>query len=190
MENREIAPIVDDSVGFDEWHDVYTITLGELIITGVFDWSRPELDWSSAAYDKAQYNRVCEYFNNRYYWREISLLPVKKWFMMLRTKFIYELMPKYRPLYERMAESFKPLGVEDEYYKSRRITSAYPETLLSKNSDYISDGVDFEEEKKREGETVERYNSYLDSFKSLDESLLDEVEEFFTCMYTLAVNGN
>ena len=99
-------------------------------------------------------------------------------------------MPKYKPMYERLAQGFAPLGIEDEYYKGRRINSAYPETLLSGNSDYISDGTDFEEEKIREGETVERYTAYIEQFKAIDTALLDELEEFFTCMYTFAVNGN
>lgn len=188
-QNSNMGDVVEAYTGKDEWHDVYTITLGELIESGVFDWARPELDWSAAAYDADQYKRVCEYFIQRFYWREVSLLPLKKWYMMLRSKLVYELMPKYKPMYERMAQGFAPLGVEDEYYKGRRINSAYPETLLSGNSDYISDGTDFEEEKIREGETVERYAAYIEMFKPLDTALLDELEEFFTCMYTFGVNS-
>lgn len=190
MQQNNMGEYVETFTGREEWHDVYTIALGELVADGSFDWSRPELDWSDAAYDDAQYKRVCDYFIQRFYWREISLLPLKKWFMMLRTKLVYELMPKYKPMYERLAQGFAPLGIEDEYYKGRRINSAYPETLLSGNSDYISDGTDFEEEKVREGETVERYTAYMEQFKAIDTALLDELEEFFTCMYTFAVNGN
>lgn len=184
-----MGDIVADYTGRDEWHDVYTITLGELIESGVFDWTRPELDWSDAAYDAAQYERVCSYFEERYYWREISLLPLKKWYQMLKTNLVYELMPKYKPLYARIAEGIDPLSESDEYYKGRRITSAYPETLLSGNSDYISDGVDFEEEKVRTGAFIDSYADYLERYKSIDTALVDELEEFFTCMYTFAVNG-
>lgn len=251
---EEMQPIVDEYTGRNEWHDVFTITLGELVESGVFDWKRKELEWASAAYDDAQYSRVCDYFIRRYYWREISLVPVKKWFWMLQTKLVYELMPKYRPLYKRMAEGFNVLGIEretydsdgretyesttseesdaktldsgraksDDYGKSRDISSTYPETLLSGNSDYISDGNDSQHEtvnesdysktvttdgtkkgtsdyernkadgyeRVKEGETVERYNAYVELFKSVDTALLDELEEMFTCMYTFAVNGN
>ena len=180
---------MDAYTGHDEWHDVYTIKLGELVEDGTFDWTRPELDWSAAAYDDGQYKRVCAYFIERFYWREISLLPIKQWFMMLHNKLANELMPKYKPMYARFAEGFAPLGIEDEYYKSRKIDSEYPETLLSGNSDYISSGHDEEWERIKEGEGVERYNAYMDSFQAIDTRLCDELEEFFTCMYTYAVNG-
>ena len=81
MQQNKMGEYVETYTGRDEWHDVYTISLGELVADGSFDWSRPELDWSDAAYDAEQYTRVCDYFIQRFYWREISLLPLKKWFM-------------------------------------------------------------------------------------------------------------
>lgn len=189
----DIVPDIDeewiDYSGKPEWHSVYTIKLGLLIQSGVFDWKRPELDWSDAAYNPEQYERVCSYFEKRFYWREISLLPILEWFNMLQYRLVYELMPKYRPLYERIAQGFAPLGIEDEYYKRRTIESAYPETLLSGNSDYITDGTDEEWERIKEGETVERLNTYVLEFQAVDKSLLDELENMFTCMYTANVNG-
>ena len=35
---------LDDWTGHDQWNAVYTITIGELIDCGLFDWKRPELD--------------------------------------------------------------------------------------------------------------------------------------------------
>lgn len=189
----DIVPDIDeqwiDDPGKPEWHSVYTIMLGELVQSGVFDWSKPELDWSNAAYDQEQYERVCTYFTKRFYWREISLLPILEWFNMLQYRLVYELMPKYNPLYKRIADGFAPLGIEDEYYKRRTIGSAYPETQLSGNSDYITDGTDEEWERVKEGETVERLNAYVLEFQAVDKSLLDELEDMFTCMYTANVNG-
>ena len=98
-------------------------------------------------------------------------------------------MPKYRPLYKRMEDGVNPLGIEDEYKKSRLINSAYPETMLSGNSDYISDGTDEEWERVLEGETVERFNAYVLEFHSIDEALLDELEDMFCCMYSANVNA-
>ena len=66
---------LDDWTGRDQWNAVYTITIGELIDCGLFDWKRPELDWSSAAFNEDQYDRVCSYFIERFYFREISLEP-------------------------------------------------------------------------------------------------------------------
>ena len=179
---EDFDDFIDDYTGCPEWHAVYTIELGQLVQSGVFDWSKEELAWEDAAYDAEQYKRVCNYFIKRFYWREISLLPVLQWMNMLQYRLVYELMPKYRPMYERLAQGFAPLGVEDEYY-------AYPETMLSGNSDYISDGTDEEWERVKEGQTVERYNAYVLEFQALDKSLCDELEGLFTCMYTANTNG-
>lgn len=180
---------VSEYTGHDEWHSVYTITVGELYESGVFDWSRPELDWSSAAYDQQQYERVCSYFIERFYYREISLEPFAEWARMLKRKFVYELMPKYAPLYKRVAEGISPLQAGDEYHKSRRVDSSYPQTLLSGNSDYLTSGNDLEEETLREGDLVDAINKYAMEFHSVDELLLNEFETMFISMYTANVNA-
>lgn len=179
----------DDFTGRYEQHDVVTITLGELIESGVFDWSNEMLDWSSAAYDDNQYSRVCAYFNERFYYREISMLPFKQWANYLHRKLVYELMPKYKPLYERISEGINPFQVSDEYYKERAIDSSYPETLLSANADYITDGRDIEHEKQVEARIPEMVVEYAESFKMTDELMLDELEVMFVSMYTVNVNG-
>ena len=189
----DIVPNIDNefinSAGFPEWHAVYTIPLGELVQSGVFDWSKPELDWSSAAYSQEQYERVCAYFIKRFYWREISLLLVLQWFNMLQYRLIYELMPKYKPLYERIAQGYDPLADSDDYYKERKISSAYPETQLSGNSDYITDGIDTEHETLHEGQIVDAMNKYMLEFQAIDKALLDACEDLFTCLYSTNVNG-
>ena len=175
--------------GTDEWHAVYTIQLGELVSSGVFDWKKPILDWSEAAYNDEQYERVCKYFIDRFEFREISLEPFYEWAKRLRYTLVYELMPKYIPLYEAFESGVNPLADFDEYYKEREITSAYPETVLSGNSDYVSDGKDIEDERIRLGNITERENEYVNGFRSIDAALLDELESFFTCMYTTNING-
>ena len=186
---EDFQDYVDEYTGCPDWHAVYTVKLGELIQSGVFDWSRLELDWSQAAYDAEQYARVCTYFNKRFYYREISIEPALEWFNMLQYRLIYELMPKYKPLYARIAENYDPLADSDEYYKRRTINSAYPETMLSGNSDYISDGTDEEWERIKEGQLVDAYNKYVLEFQAVDKALLDDCEDLFTCMYTANTNG-
>lgn len=178
-----------DYTGHDQWNAVYTIQLGELIESGVFDWSMNELDWSSAAYNDEQYNRVCDYFIQRFMYREISIEPFLEWAVMLKRKLVYELMPKYRDLYKRVDEGVNPLSGENEYYKNRTIDSAYPETLLSQNADYITEGRDEEYQRIKELDYVEQMEKYAQRFKSIDERLLDELETMFVCMYTTNVNG-
>ena len=178
-----------DYVGRDEWYAVYTVQLGELIQCGVFDWSRPELDWSFAAYDEEQYHRVCAYFVQRFLYREISIEPFLEWATMLKRKLVYELMPKYKPLYERVYEGINPFAESDEYYKNRTIGSAYPETLLSENADYITDGKDTEYEKLIEGRTADHILYYAENYKGVDELMLNELESMFISLYTANVNA-
>lgn len=172
----------------DDWFAVCTIQLGELIEGGLFDWKAPELDWSSAAYDEAQYKRICTYFTERFYWREISVIPYLEWAQILKRKLVFEIMPKFKPLYERVAEGLNPFAERSDYYKERKIASAYPETLLSGNSDYITDGSDQENERIIEGNLVSSYNDFVDNFKSVDEALLDQLESMFISMYSLNMN--
>lgn len=178
-----------DYVGTSQWNAVYTVTLGELMETGVFDWKRPELDWSAAQYDEAQYARVCKYFEERYLYREISVLPFLEWANILKRKLVFELMPKYKPLYERVYEGINPFAEKDEYYKNRTIQSAYPETLLSANADYITDGKDEEFERLTEGRTADHIIYYAEHYKGVDELMLSELETMFISMYTANVNA-
>lgn len=174
--------------GIPEWHAVFTIKLGELVEDGLFDWSQPYLDWSGAAYDEAQYERVCAYFVERFRYREISITPFLEWAQMLKRKLIYELMPKYKPLYDELESDIVPLASDNEYYKRRTIESDYPETLLSENSDYISHGTDEEWERVRVGNVADAMEAYQ-RFHMVDEALLDELEDMFYSMYTSYVNG-
>lgn len=172
----------------NEWHAVFTVYLGELVETGAFDWKRKDLDWSSAAYDDEQYSRVCQYFIDRFKWREISMLPVKQWFDYLRRKLVFELMPKYKTLYDRVNDGINPLASENEYYKDRTIQSAYPETLLSENADYITDGRDQEFQRIKEKAQVDALMEFANRYKDVDMLLLDELENMFISMYSVNVN--
>lgn len=197
----EIDPNIEelnDYTGRDEWNAVYTIQLGELVESGVFDWSRPMLDWSKAAFDAEQYSRVCDYFEDRFRFREISIEPFEEWANYLRSRLVYELMPKYCIQYAEAkrewdiatggkewgnstdiaTSSLSDKGKSDNYYKGRDIGSDYPETLLSGNSDYITTGKDTEDERIIEDERTktgnDNRNSAYERYK--DASTLDYVE--------------
>lgn len=177
-----------DYTGKSIWNAVYTIQLGELIESGVFDWKKDILDWSSAAFDDDQYARVCAYFIERYYYREISVEPFLQWANILKRKLVYELMPKYKPLYERLQDGVNPLADSNEYYKNRTIQSAYPETLLSENADYITDGRDEEFQRIKEGNLADSMENFALKYKGVDQLILDELESLFISMYTTHVN--
>ena len=177
-----------DYIGQPESHAVYTVQLCELMQSGAFDWKRPELDWSEAAYSEEQYERFCKYFEMRFMFREISMLPPLQWFTAFKRMMVYELMPKYKPLYAQVESGIAPLG-ENEYYKERKISSAYPETLLSGNSDYISDGEDREYERIKVDNAAEALDAYRNGFRSVDAALGDELEVLFVSMYTSYINA-
>ena len=180
---------LDDYTGHDEWHAVYTIQLSELIKSGVFDWARPELDWSEAAYSAEQYKRVCDYFIARFKWREISMLTILQWFDTLKYKLIYELSPKYNELYKVLENEINILADSDEYYKERVIGSDYPETMLSGNSDYASSGTDKEGETVRLGNIINATERFQLAWHGIDELMVDNLESMFIGAYTLNVNG-
>lgn len=179
----------DDYTGIDKWNAIYTIQLGELIANDIFSWDLEMLNWRDSAYSDEQYSRVCDYFIERFRYREISIEPFKEWARILKRKLVYELMPKYNPLYARVEEGINPLSDYNEYYKNRTIDSAYPQTLLSANSDYITDGRDEEFERIKEGNYVESVVKYASDYKSVDEMLLDELESMFICLYTVNFNA-
>lgn len=175
--------------GRDKWNAVYTVTIGELLDHDVFSWKSPLLDWSSAAYSTEQYERVCEYFIERFRFREISIIPFAEWAYALKRKLVYELMPKYKMMYALLDDDFDITQIEGEYEKKRVIGSEYPETLLSGNSDYISDGTDEESEKIKRGNLLDSYLKYEQAFTSIDEKLLDECESLFIGLYTASIDG-
>ena len=76
----------------------------------------------------------------------------------------------------------------DEYYKNRTIESAYPETLLSDNADYITDGRDEEYERIKEGKTADNIINFAELYRGVDELMLDELESMFVCMYPTVPN--
>lgn len=180
---------VNNWTGKDRWNAVYTITLGELIEKGVFDWSLPVLDWSKAAYSTEQYRRVCDYFIERFRFREISIEPFYEWATMLHRKLVYELMPKYKNLYANFDEDFDPAQVSDRYHKRRAIGSDYPETMLSGNADYVSNGQDEESEDVERGNLMEAYETYVTRYQAIDQHLLDELESMFIGLYTASIDG-
>lgn len=186
---KDFAPDALEFVGESIWNAIYTVQLGQLIEVGLFSWERDELNWSSAAYDNEQYERVCNYFIERYRYREISIEPFLEWALMLKRKLVYELMPKYKPLYERASEGIDPFQTSDEYFKRRVIGSEYPETLLSANSDYASTGEDLEHEKLTEGNILDTIYTFAEQYKGVDEMLVDELESMFISLYTVNANA-
>lgn len=161
---------------------VLSITFGRLVECGAFTWDY--INWKDAAYDDAQYSRFCEYFQQRFWYREISMVPPRKWMDYLRRKLVFELMPKYRKMYEMVGKGIDPTINSDEYEKRREIGSDFPETLLSGNSDYASTGKDSEWERVRSDNIVDNLDNYRRKYAYVDELMGNELETMFTCMWS------
>ena len=68
----------------------------------------------------------------------------------------------------------------DKYGKSRDIGSEFPETLLSGNSVYASDGKDNEYEEIKDANPLDRFDNLEKvSNINLDKMFVDELESFF-----------
>lgn len=186
-ELETLEPLTPDDISLDSrFHAVYTISLNELIENGIFDWSKPYLQWSGL--EESDKERIQKAFSSRFLWREVSCTPLKKWFSNLVHKLTYELAPKYAILYKELEEV--PLFSNmSEYEKTREVGSTYPETLLSNTSQaYASEGRDFEREKYVNGDIFEKMAMVKD-LQTLDTMFLDELEVMFVDLYTATIGG-
>ena len=98
-------------------------------------------------------------------------------------------MPKYKNLYANLDDDFDPAQISYRYHKGRSIGSDYPETMLSGNSDYASDGRDEESEDVERGNLMEAYETYVTRYQAIDQHLLDELESMFIGLYTASIDG-
>lgn len=167
-------------------HSVVTIELCELVEAGLFDWENDEeLKWD--AYDEEQYSRVCKKFVNRYFHREVGIVPFGLWRLEYVRK-MNEVMPKYKLLYKAL-EEFDFMADSDEYGKYRTIGSDFPQTMLSGNSDYASTGTDHEFETIKRGEQLDKLLKFARDYDDVDVMILNDMETLFSCMFTVSVNG-
>ena len=174
----------------EEYHQVMTITLGELLIPGGIDWTSEEWSWRESAYDDTQYTRCCRKIENRYYDREIGVLPASRWkrhFLRL----IDEIMPALKPLYSAVdGNSGVMLSDMDTWHKMRTVFSDFPATQLTENQDYASNATDNQYETVTNGNFMDKIahikqGDYVD----IDVLLLDHLEECFSPLWTVNINN-
>lgn len=179
------VPILDwDTIsdpGMGEWHDVMTITLQELLADPYMA-EVVEGRWATFdAFDEEQRARLWQKFRARFDWREIGILPIRRWLDRL-IGVLNEVMPKYKHLYQVLADGASVLTDRDEYHKSRDVYSTFPQTALGgSNQDYASSGTD------REYETVRDYglldvSDRMRNYNDVDVLVLNELEPLFTCL--------
>ena len=175
-----------------EYHALLSIQLGQLIQGGNFNWNEAPLNSAFSALDPEDKLRLQNMFNEKFYWREISITPPGQWRQMLIYRIKYELVPKYKPLYAALkAGDINALHTGDEYLKERIVHSDFPETLLGGNNGnevYASTGEDKEYQKIQLGDGQEILNRYYNTYINIDTAFMRELEIFFTDIYALHEN--
>lgn len=174
----------------NEYHQVMSITLGELLAPGGIDWTSDEWSWRESAYDDAQYARCCRKIENRYYDREIGVLPAGRWKRHL-LRLIEEIMPALKPLYAAVdGNSGVMLSDSDTWHKMRTVFSDFPATQLAENQDYASNATDNQYETVVNGNFMDKIahikqGDYVD----IDVLLLDHLEKCFSPLWTVNLNN-
>ena len=174
-----------DDVIEPEFHDVVTLALGELWRDGWFNLTDPS--WDFPKYSDEQHKRLCDKILNHYYMRNIGVLPLAAWKREFLRK-LNEIMPKYIILYRKIDKSPDNFNATDEYYKSRNVFSDFPQTQLSGNEDYASNGTDHQYERIHEG-TILDLSERLRMYDDVDLQVIGELEPLFSCLLTLNMNA-
>lgn len=182
-----MADLIDKFEPYDspEYHAAYSIQLCELINSGWIDFNNES--WDFDYYDVEQRNRLWKKFERRFYYREIGIMPPGIWKWELLRK-LDEIMPKYKPAYEALANGQDILQKYGEYGKSRNVFSDFPQTLLGGNQDYASNATDREHEEIYVGEWMEQI-AKLKNYDDIDVIILKELEGMFSVMFTVSING-
>lgn len=183
-------PLLDwesfDTTNPEEYHDVTTITLrelmeGEVITDELF--SSDLIAWHS---DEVR-DRVWAKFVIRFEFREIGILPILKWKHRIVGR-LAECMPKYNPLYEAIDRGQSYMVDGDEWHKGRDVHSEFPQTALGGSDvDYASHGTDTEYETIHYRDALE-YAGTIARYNDVDALILNELEPLFMCLMSQNIN--
>ena len=172
--------------GVPEYHDTMTITLQELL-DDPYLYDVVQQRWQTFdAYDEEQRTRLWSKFRARFDWREIGILPIRRWLDRLMGT-LNEIMPKYKPIYAAIEAGTTVMTDWDEWHKGRDVYSTFPQTALGgSNQDYASSGND------REHETIRDYGLFdvaqrISAYNDVDVMVLDDLERLFTCLVSTTI---
>lgn len=184
-----ISPFVPGET-VPDYHAVTTITLGELLIPGGIDWTTPQWSWRDDAYNDTQYSRCCAKIENRYYDRELGVMPPGRWrrhFMRL----ISEFMPVLKPLYELAAGNPGIFMTDaDTWHKTRTVFSDFPATQLVTGQDYASNATDMEYETVANGNYMDKVKAIRQGdYVDIDVLLLEHINACFSPLWTVGINN-
>lgn len=190
MTTYDIIPPYEPHETVDDYHAVTTITLGELLVPGGIDWTSPQWSWRDDAYDDTQYSRCCTKIENRYYDRELGVMPPGRWRRHL-LRLIAEIMPVLKPLYELAAGN--PgifMSDADTWHKTRTIFSDFPATQLVTGQDYASNATDMEYETVTNGNYMDKVKAIRQGdYVDIDVLLLEHLNACFSPLWTVSINN-
>ena len=184
-----ISPFVPGET-VPDYHAVTTITLGELLVPGGIDWTSPQWSWRDDAYDDTQYSRCCAKIENRYYDRELGVMPPGRWRRHL-LRLIAEIMPVLKPLYE-LADGNPGIFMSDAdtWHKARTVFSDFPATQLVTGQDYASNATDMEYETVTNGNYMDKVRAIRQGdYVDIDVLLLEHINACFSPLWTVAINN-
>jgi hypothetical protein len=184
-----ISPFVPGET-VPDYHAVTTITLGELLVPGGIDWTTPQWSWRDDAYDDTQYARCCEKIENRYYDRELGVMPPGRWRRHL-LRLIAEIMPVLKPLYE-LANGNPGIFMTDAdtWHKTRTVFSDFPATQLASGQDYASNATDMEYETVTNGNYMDKVKAIRQGdYVDIDVLLLEHLDACFSPLWTVNINN-
>lgn len=184
-----ISPFVPGETAPD-YHAVTTITLGELLVPGGIDWTTPQWSWRDDAYDDTQYTRCCAKIENRYYDRELGVMPPGRWRRHL-LRLIAEIMPVLKPLYELTNGNPGIFMTDDDtWHKTRTVFSDFPATQLAAGQDYASNATDMEYETVTNGNYMDKVKAIRQGdYVDVDVLLLEHINTCFSPLWTVNINN-
>nr|DAM86044.1 MAG TPA: hypothetical protein [Bacteriophage sp.] len=184
-----ISPFVPGET-VPDYHAVTTITLGELLVPGGIDWTTPPWSWRDDAYDDTQYTRCCAKIENRYYDRELGVMPPGRWRRHL-LRLIAEIMPVLKPLYELAAGNPGIFMTDnDTWHKTRTVFSDFPATQLAAGQDYASNATDMEYETVTNGNYMDKVKAIRQGdYVDIDVLLLEHINACFSPLWTVGINN-
>lgn len=190
MTPYDTIPAYEPNEPRDDFHAIATITLGELLTGGGVDWTQPEWSWRDDAYNDAQYARCCRKIENRYYDRELGVMPPSRWRRHLM-RLINEFMPVLKPLYELAdGNSGMFLTDTDTWHKMRTVFSDFPATQLQTDQDYASNATDTQYETITNGNFIDKIKAIRQGdYVDIDVLLLEHLEECFSPLWTVNINN-
>lgn len=190
METSDMIPPFVPGETVPDYHAVITITLGELLAPGGIDWTTPQWTWRDDAYNDEQYTRCCKKIENRYYDRELGVMPPSRWRRHL-LRLIAEIMPVLKPLYE-LADGNPGIFMTDTdtWHKTRTVFSDFPATRLATGQDYASNATDMEYETVTNGNYMDKVKAIRQGdYVDIDVLLLEHLEECFSPLWTVNINN-